>query len=169
MIIELSLEKNVFFLGHKEHSELPFYFQQADLFTLPSDKETFGMVMIEAMACGTPVAGMNCPGGPTDVITHGLNGILTTPAKYSEEILNYFKNKDRQKNISEQARIKAVNEYSIEATTKVLKTSKNFSSFAKFFVKVLSLVAEITLNLTSLSFSKNFFKSSKLIFLSKSI
>src|SRR5690606_32894116 len=52
------LEQNVFFLGLKEHHELIPYFQEADLFLLPSDKETFGMVMIESMACETPVVGM---------------------------------------------------------------------------------------------------------------
>ena len=123
MVSNYSLENNVSFLGHKEHGELPKYFQNADLFTLPSDKETFGMVMIEAMACETPVAGINCPGGPADVITHGVNGILTTPEKYTDEIINFFKNFDQQKNISKQARVKVLEEYSIEATSKVLRTS----------------------------------------------
>lgn len=123
LVADLNLEKNVFFLGHKEHVELPYYFQNANLFTLPSDKETFGMVMIEAMACGTPVAGINCPGGPADVITHKENGLLTTPDKYTEEIVAYFKDITVQQRISEQARLKAVREYSIEATSAVLKTS----------------------------------------------
>jgi glycosyltransferase involved in cell wall biosynthesis len=123
LVIDLKLEKNVFFLGHKEHSELPYYFQNANLFTLPSDKETFGMVMIEAMACGTPVAGINCPGGPADVITHGKNGILTSPENYTKEIVNYFKDENQQQLVSKQARIKALNEYSIGATSEVLRTS----------------------------------------------
>ncbi|WP_298368893.1 glycosyltransferase family 4 protein [uncultured Lutibacter sp.] len=123
MIIELSLEKNVFFLGHKEHEELPYYFQKADLFTLPSDKETFGMVMIEAMACGTPVAGINCPGGPKDVITNGVDGILSTPQNYASDILSYFNNKEKQLIISKNARTKVLEEYSIEATYQVLKSS----------------------------------------------
>ncbi len=123
LVIDLKLENNVFFLGHKEHSELPTYFQEADLFTLPSDKETFGMVMIEAMACGTPVAGINCPGGPADVITHGVNGVLTSPEKYTKEIVNYFTDRQQQSKISEQAIYKAVSEYSIEATSEVLKQS----------------------------------------------
>jgi len=123
MVTDLKLEQNVFFLGHKEHSELPNYFQKANLFTLPSDKETFGMVMIEAMACGTPVAGINCPGGPADVITHGKNGVLTSPENYTKEIVNYFKNSKQQELVSEQARIKVLNEYSIEATSEVLRTS----------------------------------------------
>lgn len=120
-----NLEPNVSFLGHKPHSELPIYFQEADLFTLPSDKETFGMVMIEAMACGTPVAGIDCPGGPADVIVHLKNGLLSTPEKYSQTILEYFKNEKETYKISENARKKVSNEYSIGRTFKVLKKSIN--------------------------------------------
>lgn len=125
LVVDLKLVNNVFFLGHKEHSELPAYFQEANLFTLPSDKETFGMVMIEAMACGTPVAGINCPGGPADVITHGENGILTSPENYTKEIVNFFKDIQNQDKICKQAIDKAVSEYSIEATSEVLMTSVN--------------------------------------------
>ncbi|SRX55345.1 glycosyltransferase family 4 protein [Aequorivita sp. CIP111184] len=125
MVIDQGLQNNVEFLGHKEHAELPKYFQEADLFTLPSDKETFGMVMIEAMACGTPVAGMDCPGGPSDVITHLENGLLTTPEKYSQTILDYFKNQDRIATIEKNARKKVIDEYSIQATYKVLEESIN--------------------------------------------
>ncbi len=122
-VVDLSLESNISFLGHKEHSELPHYFKDADLFTLPSDKETFGMVMIEAMACGTPVAGINCPGGPADVITHQDNGLLSSPEEYSKTILEFFKNNKKSKDIAKNARLKAMNEYSIEATYKVLHLS----------------------------------------------
>lgn len=123
MIKNNGLQDNVEILGHKEHDELPKYFQEADLFTLPSDKETFGMVMIEAMACGTPVAGIDCPGGPADVITHLENGLLSSPARYSETILEYFKNEESVEKIAENAREKVLKEYSIEATYKILKKS----------------------------------------------
>jgi len=123
MLIDKRLEKNVEYLGHKEHSELPGYFQEADLFTLPSDKETFGMVMIEAMACGTPVAGIDCPGGPADVITHLENGLLSTPENYAVTILDYFKNSERAREIGKNAREKVIKEYSINATFEVLRES----------------------------------------------
>lgn len=125
IVINKGLEADVAFLGHKEHSELPTYFQEADLFVLPSDKETFGMVMIEAMACGTPVAGMDCPGGPADVITHLENGLLTTPENYSQTILEYFVNRERVIEIEKNAREKVLSEYSIQATFKVLEESIN--------------------------------------------
>ena len=125
LISENDLECNIEFLGHKEHQELPVYFQKADLFTLPSDKETFGMVMIEAMACGTPVVGIDCPGGPADVITHLENGLLSSPEEYSETILEYFRDETRAKEIAENAQKKVLKEYSIEATYRVLEESVN--------------------------------------------
>ena len=72
---------------------MPDYYNNADVFLLPSDKETFGMVMIEAMACGTPVAGINCPGGPADVIENNKDGILCAVEEYSNRIVEYFKDK----------------------------------------------------------------------------
>ncbi len=123
------LESNVSFLGHKVHAELPQYFQDADLFTLPSDKETFGMVMVEAMACGTPVAGIDCPGGPADVITHLKDGLLATPETYGETILDYFRNPALAKTIGANARQKVLEEYSIQATFRVLEQSVKSALF----------------------------------------
>ena len=40
----------------RNDDELPGYYQAADVFVFPSLTDTFGLVMLEAMACGTPVA-----------------------------------------------------------------------------------------------------------------
>jgi glycosyltransferase involved in cell wall biosynthesis len=125
LIKTYNIEKNVFLLGHKQHSELPKHFQSADLFLLPSDRETFGMVMIESMACGTPVAGMDCPGGPLDVITNNIDGILSAPENYANDILELFKNKHLIENLKLNARKTVIEKYSIEETTRVLRTSIN--------------------------------------------
>ena len=66
---------NVKFVGFKTGHELAEYFQQADVFVFPSRWETFGIVMIEAMACGTPVAAYPCD-GPKDVVNHNVTGFL---------------------------------------------------------------------------------------------
>ncbi|WP_435139221.1 glycosyltransferase family 4 protein [Formosa sp. A9] len=125
LAVKYQLETQVCFLGHKEHHELPKYFQEADMFLLPSDKETFGMVMIEAMACGTPVAGMDCPGGPADVITHGVDGVLATPESYAAAVLEVFTTKGVLQNMASNSRLKVELNYSLEATYRVLKTSVN--------------------------------------------
>lgn len=62
-------------LGMKRHDELPALYAAADVFVFPSRTDTFGLVMLEAMACGCPVAAFPVP-GPIDVVTPGLTGML---------------------------------------------------------------------------------------------
>jgi len=63
------------FLGAKLHDELPSYYQCADVLVFPSRTDTFGLVMLEAMACGVPVAAHPVE-GPIDVVAHGKSGML---------------------------------------------------------------------------------------------
>jgi glycosyltransferase involved in cell wall biosynthesis len=67
--------KDVEFTGFKTGKELAKYYANADVFVFPSKWETFGIVMIEAMACGTPVAAYPCQ-GPKDVIDEGVTGYM---------------------------------------------------------------------------------------------
>ena len=67
--------QDVEFVGYKTGIDLAKYFANADVFVFPSRWETFGIVMIEAMACGTPVAAYPCQ-GPIDVVDHGVTGFL---------------------------------------------------------------------------------------------
>ena len=66
---------DVKFVGAKRGQELAKYFAMADVFVFPSRWETFGLVMIEAMACGTPVAAYPCQ-GPLDVVDEGVTGCM---------------------------------------------------------------------------------------------
>lgn len=63
------------FFGMKLGEELAWHYRQADAFVFPSRTDTFGLVMLEAMACGTPVAAFPVT-GPLDVVRHGTTGIL---------------------------------------------------------------------------------------------
>jgi glycosyltransferase involved in cell wall biosynthesis len=69
------LYPDVEFVGFKTGLELAYYYANADVFVFPSRWETFGIVMIEAMACGTPVAAYPCQ-GPEDVVEQGVTGFL---------------------------------------------------------------------------------------------
>ena len=63
------------FVGSKSGVELASYFRRADVFVFPSRTDTFGLVLVEAMACGTPVAAFPVR-GPIDVITDPAAGVL---------------------------------------------------------------------------------------------
>jgi glycosyltransferase involved in cell wall biosynthesis len=63
------------FFGMKTGPELASYYRQADVFVFPSRTDTFGLVMLEAMACGTPVAAYPVT-GPIDVVQSGISGVL---------------------------------------------------------------------------------------------
>jgi glycosyltransferase involved in cell wall biosynthesis len=68
---------DVYFTGYKTGEDLARYYANAEVFVFPSQWETFGIVMIESMACGTPVAAYQVT-GPTDVIDQGITGFMVT-------------------------------------------------------------------------------------------
>ena len=74
------LYPDVIFTGAKRGAALAHYYQQADVFVFPSRWDTFGLVMIEAMACGTPVAAYPVQ-GPLDVVEYGVTGFLDIDLK----------------------------------------------------------------------------------------
>jgi len=71
---------DVHFTGFRTGKDLAKYYAMADVFVFPSRWETFGIVMIEAMACGTPVAAFPCQ-GPEDVIDEGVTGCMNDELK----------------------------------------------------------------------------------------
>jgi glycosyltransferase involved in cell wall biosynthesis len=65
----------VHWLGRQDHASLPAYYDAADVFVFPSRTDTFGLVMLEAMASGCPVAAFPVA-GPVDVVNVGVSGVL---------------------------------------------------------------------------------------------
>lgn len=68
------LEDKVLFLGKRNN--VAALLNMADIMLLPSEKESFGLVLLEAMACGVPCIGTDV-GGIPEVIQHGKNGFIT--------------------------------------------------------------------------------------------
>lgn len=66
---------NVEFVGYKKGKELAQYYRNADVLCFPSRTDTFGIVMIEAMSMGTPVAAYPVA-GPIDVIDQDVTGFM---------------------------------------------------------------------------------------------
>lgn len=75
---KLGLEDLVTFLGKISHDRLPGYYNMADALLLPSKMEGVPMVVLEALACGTPVIA-SAVGGIPDLVKHGENGLLLSP------------------------------------------------------------------------------------------
>ncbi|MGG1876971.1 MULTISPECIES: N-acetyl-alpha-D-glucosaminyl L-malate synthase BshA [Paenibacillus] len=72
-IQELGLNDRVFFLGKKD--EIAHVISMADVLLLPSEKESFGLVALEAMGCGVPTVGSEA-GGIPELVAHGETGFL---------------------------------------------------------------------------------------------
>ena len=72
------------FLGYKYGDELAEIYSKAKVMVFPSLTDTFGLVMLEANACGTPVAGYPVT-GPIDVISQGKNGFYAEDLKAAVE------------------------------------------------------------------------------------
>lgn len=64
------------FVGRKQGEELAHHYKSSDIFIFPSKTDTFGIVIIEAMASGLPVVGYNVT-GPKDIITKPFLGAIT--------------------------------------------------------------------------------------------
>jgi phosphatidyl-myo-inositol alpha-mannosyltransferase len=105
-----SIRDLVHFVGFVPRQKLIEYFANADLFCAPSmGRESFGMVLIEAMAAGLPVVGFNID-GYRDVVSHGQDGLLVEPGNRQAltQALDYLlNNPDEREAYARRGRIKA--------------------------------------------------------------
>jgi glycosyltransferase involved in cell wall biosynthesis len=86
--LQASAPDNMMFTGYLEGQELAEVYSASDLFIFPSPTETFGNVVLESLASGTPVIGANT-GGVKSIIQEGITGLLCEPgnaAKFSKAI-----------------------------------------------------------------------------------
>lgn len=75
----LGIADRTVFAGVVAHEDTPPFFRSVDVTVLPSSApESFGLVLIESLACGTPVVASNIPGVRT-VVDHGVDGLLVEP------------------------------------------------------------------------------------------
>jgi D-inositol-3-phosphate glycosyltransferase len=75
LVAELGLDEQVLFVDPQPHELLSTYYRAADVCLVPSRSESFGLVALEAAACGTPVVASDV-GGLSTLIDHGRTGFL---------------------------------------------------------------------------------------------
>jgi D-inositol-3-phosphate glycosyltransferase len=103
---ELGIGDLVMFMGAKDQDQLVWHYSAADVVVMPSHYESFGMVALEAMACGTPVIGADV-GGLSFSIQNGYNGFLVPgrdPDALADKILLLIKHPFLRDQLGEQAR-----------------------------------------------------------------
>jgi D-inositol-3-phosphate glycosyltransferase len=94
------------FLGPVPHDRLPVYYSAADVTVVPSYYESFGLVAVESMACGTPVVASRV-GGLVSTVTDGVNGYLIPwrcPEPFAEKLEVLLHNPELRANFSRSAR-----------------------------------------------------------------
>src|SRR3954451_17013132 len=77
-VVEETGDREVFLAGWRGHEDLPAGLNPADLVVLPSVREQFGQVLVEAMACGLPVLAVDAH-GPAEIVDDGRTGWLVPP------------------------------------------------------------------------------------------
>jgi len=102
---DLGMNELILFLGKRAQDSLPYYYSAADVLIMPSHYESFGMVALEAMACGTPVVASQV-GGLAFLIQDGITGFVVPdgdPRALSERLTRLLTEPDLRQRLGEQA------------------------------------------------------------------
>lgn len=102
---ELGLGDLVLFLGKRGQETLPYYYSAAEIVVVPSHYESFGMVALEAMACGTPVVASQV-GGLAYLVKDGVTGYVVPnddPVALGKQLSELVEQADLRKILGEQA------------------------------------------------------------------
>ena len=116
---DLSVGQTVVFLGKRDQDKLPYYYSAAELLVMPSHYESFGMVALEAMACGTPVIASEV-GGLAYLVRDGETG-FTIPDQEPEalcEKISWLLRDDELHATMSQRAVEYAQDYAWEKITK---------------------------------------------------
>jgi len=117
---ELKIEDRVRFTGMIPYNQLPSHLAMCDAFVTASVTEVHPFSVIEAMATGLPVVGIDSP-GVGDSIKDGVSGLLSTEdmAAFTAKLTYLCLDKDLQKKLGAEA-LKASEQFSLKRTTKIM-------------------------------------------------
>lgn len=118
-ISKLQLEKRVHIIPHLSKTELHDFYEACDIFVLPSTdiSEAFGLVQVEAMACGKPVVSTNLNTGVTFVNQHGITGLTVEPRDsmaLADAIRTLLGNSNLRLSLGRNAQERAMREFTLE-------------------------------------------------------
>lgn len=108
---------------HSRTDDVEREYCNSSIFVLSSRFEGFGMVIIEAMACGLPVVAFDCPWGPSSIITDGVDGLLAengNPSALAHKLLKVMADESLRQSVSREA-VDHVQRYSIDRIATVWK------------------------------------------------
>ena len=106
---KVGVRDRVDFLGSVAHHELPFFYSSADVCVMPSYSESFGLVALEAQACGRPVVGADVA-GLRSVVRDEVSGYLVEghdPAAYADRIGRLLDNPELAQQMGRRGRLLA--------------------------------------------------------------
>ncbi len=125
---ELGIQERVIFTGYLDREELVQLYKQADLFVFASKTETQGLVLVEALAAGTPAVALG-ERGVLDVIQDGVNGLLAPEDEqdYAKVVLELLADKGRREELSRGAREHARQASAQRSVEQVLEIYSQFA------------------------------------------
>ncbi len=125
-VAALGLEDAVIFRGIVSADELLLLYQGAQLFVLPSTQEGLGIVVLEAMACGTPVVATRC-GGPEGIVIDGETGRLVSdfrdPTPLARAMLDLLSNPDQLEQMRQRCVEFALSHFSFPTVAEQLRAA----------------------------------------------
>jgi len=134
MVEDLGIENLVIFLGKQDQQMLPYYYSASEIVVMPSHYESFGMVALEAMACGTPVVASQV-GGLAFLVRDGETGFVVPGndvQMLAKRIIELIKDKELRNKLgsksAEYAKLYAweiISEKIIEVYNQVLGNNKS--------------------------------------------
>ena len=128
--------QNVMFLGYRK--DIPHVLHNSDIFLLTSTHESFGIVILEAMACGCPVVATRSS-GPASILEDGVDGLLSEVGDVqglTNHVLRLLKDEEFAQKIAQNARQKIMDKYNLELFSSRVESiyeeiSRNYKDYTK--------------------------------------
>jgi L-malate glycosyltransferase len=120
-------ENVVKFVGYIDHELISKYYNMIDIGVFLSNKESFGVAVLEAMACGKPVV-VSDVGGLVEIVDEGINGFVVpnnNPVAAANAIKKLIFDKNLRTSMARNGREKVINEYCWDETFKIALKAYN--------------------------------------------